>query len=184
MHCGWAGSETPFVLLQAHCVKCHKCSVDVEPGFTQEVSLSFKDFLNSSKRKGSKGTEGPEHHNTGIQHHLHIRIYREDSVDGDDFDARSPFSDVARLGRWLMGTQTGLTLGGGGARYTYNTAVSCCGCAAPLLLQSTFHTLTHILPLSTPLTHHSLIHHSFHPSEDWPTSVCTKLWWKVGCRWT
>ena len=127
----------------------------------------------------------PCQNNTGIQHHLHIRIYREDSVNGDDFDARSPFSDVARLGRWLMGTQTGLTLGGGGARYTYNTAVSCCGCAAPLLLQSTFHTLTHILPLSTPLTHHSLIHHhSFHPSEDWPTSVCTKLWWKVGCRWT
>ena len=26
MHCGWAGSETPFVLLQAHLVKCHKCS--------------------------------------------------------------------------------------------------------------------------------------------------------------
>ena len=140
-----------------------------------------------SKGKGSKGTEGPEHHNTGIQHHLHIRIYREDSVNGDDFDARSPFSDVARLGRWLMGTQTGLTLGGGGARYIYNTAVACCGCAVvagcaclrlfalvchclPLFatvchhccFQSTLHTLTHILSLSTTTLHH---HHppTHHP---------------------
>ena len=35
---------------------------------------------------------------------------------GTDFDSNSNFSDVARLGRWLTGTQTGLTLGGGGAR--------------------------------------------------------------------
>lgn len=60
--------------------------------------------------------EQQQQHNTGVQHHLHIRIYKDDSVNGDDFDARSPFSDVARLARWLMGTQTGLTLGGGGAR--------------------------------------------------------------------
>ena len=144
-----------------------------------------------SKGKGSKGTEGrPEHHNTGIQHHLHIRIYREDSVNGDDFDARSPFSDVARLGRWLMGTQTGLTLGGGGARYIYNTAVACCGCAVVAgcacchclrlfalvcvclrlfatvchhcCFQSTLHTLIHILSLSTTTLHH---HHppTHHP---------------------
>jgi predicted acylesterase/phospholipase RssA/CRP-like cAMP-binding protein len=55
----------------------------------------------------------------GIQHHLHVRVYKEDAnveAGGENFDALSPFSDVARLGRWLMGTQTGLTLGGGGAR--------------------------------------------------------------------
>ena len=54
--------------------------------------------------------------NVGVQQHLHIRIYKEDYRNGTNFDGNSPFSDVARLGRWLMGTQTGLTLGGGGAR--------------------------------------------------------------------
>ncbi len=58
--------------------------------------------------------------NTGIQHHLHVRIYPEEAKGCDhpslSFDATSPLSDVARLARWLMGTQVGLTLGGGGAR--------------------------------------------------------------------
>ena len=64
----------------------------------------------------------------GIQHHMHIRIYKTGtqlaskqhrvnaSAETWDFDGFSPFSDCARLARWLTGTQVGLTLGGGGAR--------------------------------------------------------------------
>jgi hypothetical protein len=62
-----------------------------------------------------------------------------------------------------------------------------CHCLPPLLLpEHASYTDTHFVPLHhhsppPPPTHSPPTHHTL---EDWPTSVCTKQWWKVGCRWT